>query len=216
MAGFMRQALIGVTALLAGIGLSLLPVAPAQAVIIDFEQAPAGPGGVLTWDGTNATGTAILLGTLTVSDAPVFGVFALSNTTLDFDTGDVSNFIMITGGVPGLGIADGTTLLSGTFDSFLVQVVGTILAVSGTGPDEKDPEFLRALGLNPDVLSFHFFGSSLSGNFDGTTGTATSTDVLNVNPVSVAEPTSFLLLGVGLVAVGILGRRRGFLKGPEA
>lgn len=214
MAEFVRQVLMSVTGLVAVIGLSLLPVASADAVTIDFEQG-VGPGGVVTYDGVNATGTDIPLTILKVVDAPVSGEFTLSNTTLDFDTGAGSNFITITGGVPDLGISDGTVLLSGSFSSFLVQQpFPNVLAVSGSGPDEKNADFLTALGVDPD-LPFHFFGFTISADFNSRTGTGTaiSTDIVNVS----AEPASLLLLGVGLLAVGILGRRRGFfLKGPEA
>lgn len=187
--------------------LLLMAAAPALAITIDFEQAPAGPGGTIALTGGgNATGDEIPLGTMTVIGAPTSGVFSIS-AELDFSTGGLSgNFIQITLDAPltiGLAtIAAGTVLLDGTFASHtIIGPVGTFLAVEGSGPDEKAADLLVALGIPPGT-PFDFFGFTITAVFDASTGqgTATSTDIGNNS--RVPQPTTLLLLGIGLSGFG--------------
>lgn len=209
---------------------------PAQAVTFDFSTGLAGVGGTISLTGpNNATGVDVPIGSLTVVGAPGAGVYEVSSGLLAFDTNQATNFITITGGVPDLGIADDTFLLSGTFTKHLIMGPnGSFLAVQGEGLAEKDPDFLLALGLPPD-LRFMFFGFTLSADFDpittvlddegnplldddgyivttgSDTGTAISTGIAS-NAI-VLNPPSLLLLGAGLASVALCGRRHVSRKG---
>lgn len=188
--------------------LLLMAAAPALAITIDFEQAPAGAGGTIALTGGgNATGDDIPLGTMTVIGAPTSGVFSIS-AELDFSTGGglLGNFIHIILDAPlTIGpatIAGGTVLLDGTFASHTITgPMGTFLSVQGNGPDEKAAGLLAALGIPPGT-SFDFFGFTVTADFDATsgTGTATSTDIGNNS--RVPQPTNLLLLGIGLSGFG--------------
>jgi hypothetical protein len=191
----------------------LLGVSPTfAAVVIDFGTGTAPDGGSFTLlAGGNASGTAIPVDLLKVSGAPTNnGSWDLSGTavsndangsaSLDFNT--LTNTIKITGGIPGLGIANGTVLLSGSFSSFTADANGLSNA---KGPDTKSALLLSALGLATD-FKFNFFGFSLTaqeispGVFD-----VTSTDIRNTG---VPEPTSIVLFGTVLFSCCWIIRRR--------
>lgn len=191
----------------------------ATLVSIDFGTGSAGAGGTVTsLGGGNYSGSSIRLDTLTVSGAPLNnGVYDLSGAiscslctggnaaSLSFNT--LTNTISITGGVPGASIGS-TLLLSGTFTSFTFTTAGAFFSFSGTGPDAKDSSLLAFLGI-PTNTPFNFFGFTIGGNWNGTTGTSSSTDILNT--ADVPEPASLFLLGLGMIGLGVFGykaRRR--------
>ena len=222
----MRKRLVEtcVVGVLMTLGVALSPF-PVQAVpIIDFGTGTAGTGGTITsLGGGNYSGAGIPVDVLSVTGAPGAGVYDLSgafvsgtavggnSAVLAFNTSTGS--ISITGGVPALVIGS-TTLLSGSFSSFTVTgPIGNTLAISGLGPDAKDPYLLSALGLSP-TLPFNFFGFTISADFNSVTGTGTATSTDIVNTAAVPEPATLLLLGSGLMATGWFGRKR--LKGPKA
>jgi hypothetical protein len=205
------------------LGVFLL-VVPALAIpVLDFGTGSAGVGGLLTMlAGPNATGAGVPLDTLIVSGAPGAGVYDLSgafvsgtsvggnSAVLDFDTRAATNFIKITGGVPALGIPNGTILLSGTFSSALVtNPAVNVLSVNGLGSDDKDPGLLRELGIDPNLYNpFTFFGFTISANFDPGkgVGNAISSDITNSG--KIPEPISLILLGSGLAGAGLYRRLR--------
>jgi len=182
-------------------------------VTIDFSTGLAGVGGTYTLSGTNATGTNIPIGAVTISGAPANnGVDLVTGTCagtgpggpfgcLNFNT--AANTISITGGIPALGIANGTTLLTGSFSSFQASANGL---TDATGPDTKSAVLLTAVGL-PTNTQFAFFGFSLTVNFNPSTGVGqiTSTDMRND---TVPEPSSVVLFGTMLFGVGAVVRRR--------
>jgi hypothetical protein len=186
------------------------------AVIIDFGTGTAGAGGTVTsTSGGNAVGVAIPVGVMTFTNGPTVTSYDTSGTatssaqdanlsaSLDFNT--ATNTITITGGIPTLSIANGTTLLSGSFSSFSVtNNFGVLLSVNGQGPDTKSPLLLQALGL-PTNTPFQFFGFTIASLANGTVFNAFSTDIANT---AVPEPTSILLLGTVLVGVCRVLRRR--------
>ena len=189
----------------------MLYAVPVHAVpIIDFNTGIDGIGGTIT-PGTTITGTGILIGSMTAVGTTADGVYDVSGTgvgvsgstaLLSFSYGPSTNWLTIVGGISSLSIADGTTLLSGSFTSFAFTPGG----IYASGVDIKDTGLLLALGIAPGT-PFELFGFSIG--FDppplGGPITVMSTDIVNT---AVPEPATLLLLGAGLLGVGVFGRKR--------
>jgi PEP-CTERM motif-containing protein len=191
---------------------ALIAVSPVfGAVVIDFGTGDAGIGGLFTLTGGgNATGANIPIDAVTISGAPLNdGTFEVTGTgadaadangsgVLNFNT--ATNTVSIIGGIPLLGIANGTTLLTGSFTSFSVSVNGI---QNATGPDQKSAALLTALGV-PIGTPFGFFGFSITTN-GMSPDSVISTDFRNT---SVPEPSSIVLFGSVLFGCCALLRRR--------
>lgn len=210
-------------AVLAAVVAILASAAPALAVAtLNFSTGGAGVGGLLTVDSSNnAIGTNIPIGSFTaIGTGTTDGDYSVVGGLLNFNTS--TGAITINGGIPTLFGApvESALLLSGLFNTFFVFADSFNATVSGAGPDTKNPDLLTALGLAPDT-PFAFFGFTLAAIDTDSTGVpgntyyvATSTLMINMEqpPVNaVPEPGTLLLLGSGLAAAGIWGRR-GFRK----
>jgi hypothetical protein len=189
--------------------------ATARASEIDFSTGDAGSGGTITTDGTYWYGTGIPLDLMTVNGTTTYdlsgtgdGAAAGTNccAVLNFDTS--TGTLQVIGGVPLLGVADGTVLLSGTFTSSTVTPIGDLLSFSVTsGTDTKSAALLTALGFDANT-TWTFAGFTIglaSTNVGGYV--AQSTDIFNHG--SIPEPGLLTLFGFGLLGVGRrLTRRR--------
>ena len=201
-----------------GLVLSLFLVVPAFAVpIIDLGTGQAGAGGTVIVSGGNVKGTDIFIDSLLVSGAALNnGNYNLTGdgtptastdpdgyaALLNFDTS--TKTFSIVGGVPGLGIPDGTALLTGTITSFSFTQSGVSLVLKGQGFDEKSPLLMAALGETG--TSFFFEGFSISANTENTGSSYVAISSYFQNVAKVPEPGILILLGISMMSIAGLRR----------
>jgi hypothetical protein len=191
--------------------------APARAsAIIDFSTGYSLAGGTLTVDALgNVVGAGIAIDLLEISGTTHDGTYdvsgsANSGTAAVLSFNSAQNWIKIVGGVAALSIPVGTQLLSGSISSFDFDsgLFGLLGAFSAPGPDSKSPLLLAAVGL-PTNTPFEYFGFSIG--FDKTpfndnhTYNVVSASIVNTQVASEPEPSTQLLMGLGVTAAA---RRR--------
>lgn len=181
--------------------LASIPLNAAAAVVIDFGTGLAGPGGTISYDGVDTTGTDILIGSMIAQGTAADGTY-VTDAVLNFDT--AANTITIVGDVPVLNIF-GMPLLTGSFTSSSYTAIpgpgGETEVFSGSGPDIKSDYLLFELGVPTDT-QFDFFGFSI----ESVNGIVVSTDIINTEVVPI--PAAVWLFGSGLIGLVGIARRK--------
>jgi len=191
---------------------------------------PTTPGGLLSYDGAGGAivGTKVLFQSIQGIDTPLNAGVTLQcvGCTLDFLTGAVTSegpstwtagtggILAITGAVPALGLAAGTTLVGGGSFSGAnpsLTASGTTGIFTGFGTDSKNAELAKFYGLSPTGFTFAsteialgtFLENPMTHAF---TATPTNSDFNNQS--RVANPAALLLLGAGMGVAALVRRRR--------
>ncbi len=213
--------------LIAVLLLSLLPAAALGDPVLDFNIVPSASA-VIQYSGGATdplTGEDLTVGTITGMLTPLHNYVAMSciGCEVNFTTGGFTGMngsdytfagggsITVTGSVPDLNLGAGTVLLSGSFTGAKVtQWAGSTFNVIVSGfVDTKDPDLVAYYGLPTGIpyignmnLSFTMQGLEGGGFVSDPSG---SGDIFNT---PTPEPTTALLMGLGLLGIHRVIRRK--------
>ncbi len=207
------------------VALGTTPSAEAVASIT-FDQVVTGGAIAYPVLGGALVGEGILFDFFVVAGTGATdGVYACSGCVMGFVTGPAFGdtdgpiytfagggaFILV-GGVPAMGIPDGSLLLSGFFTASPINAAvaaGDTVIFEGSGNDTKNADLTAFLGIDPDqwrATHTEFSLGAATINPDGTFfGTITQADLQNIK---VVEPASTLLLLLGIGSLAAYRRRR--------
>ena len=179
-------------------------VANAAAIIIDFGGGVA--GGSVVISGNRYTGSGILVPLVQLINTPQNAGSYTTNAVLSFvyEFG-VANQVTIIGGFAPANIANGSTLMTGTFTSFNAMGTPSGIRIEGIGNDTKHRELVAFAGLPSNtIFQWNAFTLIASTNTPGTY-LPFSTDVGNTAVPDAGS--SLLLLGMGLVGLRMWRKR---------
>ncbi|MDY7005877.1 MAG: PEP-CTERM sorting domain-containing protein [Cyanobacteriota bacterium] len=230
-----NQIVASIAALPFALGAVFAGTGAANAQVIQLDDMDAN-GGTISYDGTGGAligkniGIDLITGIGTKfnnEENPLTCIDCFLNFETGLNMGEepyafaAGGFITVTGTVKDLNddndilIADGT-FLSGkftekTFGSAVDLGLMGIATFSSIGVDTKDAAIGEYFGI--DTTEYHFGQTSIAiGEVNveangGFTGTVTNADLDNI-PVDVDVPEPTVLFGLGVVAAGIVSRRR--------
>ena len=194
--------------------------------ILSFDDDAFSQNGVVSYDGAGGAlvGSGIDFVSVTGFDTPSNSgsVLTCVSCVLSFATGaniteGPGSWLFAGGGsltITGT-VMDGLTqvatgnLVTGSFDSALAFGTGSTLLFSGFGIDTKNQSLIEFFGLTGVDFAFASTDISLGGAIidpitQGFTANVTNADFDNTVP----EPSMIALMSLGLVGLGIAGRRK--------
>jgi hypothetical protein len=200
--------------------------------VLKFDD-PLAPGGTVSWTGPGAgiVGQDIqfesILGIDTPKNAGVF--LECVGCAMNFATGPATaqpagggilitaatgGTLGVTGGVPALGVADGSSLVVGTFSDNPDQAIGPgaeLGLFGGAGPLATFEQAIASFYGLGGQFGFATTDIQAIGALDPATGVFIG-DVVNADlnviaPVAVRAPWTLALLAAGAMAVGVAWRR---------
>ena len=203
----MKRVILNMAAVLGIAVLALCMTQPANAAAITIDFSGSSGGTVTLNLGGVASSSNVAITQLSFDAGPQMNISALLSFNSSAGTLSITSTAPITIGA-NPAIPTGTLLLNGTGDTFKVTNGGSVLTVQATGPDTKNATLLADLGV-PAGTTFGLTAFSLSANpvvgGNGTTWTASSTDILNV---STPEPGTLVMFGSGLLGLAGIIRRK--------
>ena len=210
----------------------------ANAVTLNWDQGQGlSPGGTIVFDGTRVIGRNIGFDLMNASGTSADGIYHCSNAggtvtlgatrcLLSFESGPLdtivgSTYIFAPGGditmtgflstaTPGNTgpvIAGSPLVLSGTVRAYTVTLVNGSGVAAGLGIDFKDLSLINYFGTGERydfTMSQLSIGGCAAGGAGGFSCNVNNADFQNVVP----EPGTLALLGLGLLSVGAVRRRK--------
>lgn len=215
------------------VAFAVTTIGSASAATIEFDQAGLS-GGLLNYAGgigSTLTGTDIVFGSVTVTGTSADGTYTCQNCFLNFETAGSTGEVGAAGPFPavvsfdagGTFVLTGTILdgalnpinvasniiLTGTFAGTpLLADVGSSVQFIASGIDTKNEEFLSYLGVTVNEFIYENNEISAAGDFGtGFSLTDVAVNDADLTNTSVPEPSTMLLSGAALLALGFFRRR---------
>ena len=204
--------------------------ASAQAATITFDNTGLA-GGSFSYGGAGGpvTGSGIGFNLIVGSATPLNSGAALvcSGCTLSFTSGantsegpmvwtfggaGAGSFV-VSGGVPALGIAAGSALLTGSVTGAVAtNIVADQVTLILAGPDTKHAAILAFFGLTGSTFTFASTNidgaATVGGDGSFSSRSVDEADIVNTSAAAVPEPLSLGLFSLGLFVVGARMRAR--------